>query len=134
MHVFLILLFPVYRLLLYFLGPFIRQYPTLIHLFIHDTGCELFSGAAEMEAVVVKAMRPFKAGQAVLLNDPRPNSEQILATGTLQRENFSDYLLYEVALVPTDQLYTAKREVLRSQDLQVRFQPAAFTICIMYSV
>jgi hypothetical protein len=77
------------------------------------------SGVAEREAVVVKTTRPYKAGQTVLLNDPRPNGEQILATGTLQEENASDFLIYEVSLVPTDKLYTAKREILRAQGLQV---------------
>lgn len=76
---------------------------------------------AEREAVVVKAMRPYQAGQSVLLNDPRPNCEQILATGALQEDNMSDHLLYEAFLVPTDKLYTAKREVLRASDLQARF-------------
>ena len=56
----------------------------------------------------------------MLLNDPRPNGEQILATGTLQEDNMSDYLLYETLLVATDKLYTAKREILQAQNLQAR--------------
>lgn len=69
----------------------------------------------------MKTMRPYKAGQAVLLNDFRPNSEQLLATGSLQEENMSDYILYDAFLVPTDKLYTVKREVLEAQGLKVRF-------------
>lgn len=74
---------------------------------------------AEQEVVVVKATRPFLTGQPVLLDDPRPNAERLLATGTLQDPNFSDYLLFEATLVPSDRLYTSKREVLVAMNMQV---------------
>jgi hypothetical protein len=82
--------------------------------------------AAGREAVALKTMRPYQSGQEVLLNDSRPNGERILAIGTLQDENLSDYLLYETALVPTDRLYTAKREVLLAQGMEARTMAPAF--------
>lgn len=69
---------------------------------------------------MVKATRPFSNGQPVLLDDPRPNAERLLATGTLQDTNFSDYLLFETKLVPSDKLYTSKREVVRAMNMEVR--------------
>lgn len=54
------------------------------------------------------------------LNDPRPNGERLLATGAVQEDNASDYLLFEAELVKSDRLYTSKHEVLQSLGIQVR--------------
>jgi hypothetical protein len=76
---------------------------------------------AESESVIINAPRPFAAGSEVKLNDARPNSERLLATGALQPDNDSNYLLFEAALVPSDKMYSIKREVLQSLNLQVAF-------------
>lgn len=86
---------------------------------------------------MVKATRPFAAGQPVLLDDPRPNSERLLATGTVQDTNFSDYLLFETTLVPSDKLYTSKREVLMAMNMQVGPQaqsPPSGLLCLAFAV
>jgi hypothetical protein len=56
----------------------------------------------------------------VKLTDPRPNNERLLATGALQPNNASNYLLYEAELVSTDRMYSIKKEVLQAMNLQVR--------------
>eukprot|EP00892_Ulva_mutabilis_P004342 jgi/Ulvmu1/227/UM001_0231.1 len=83
----------------------------------NDNGCTV-DYDLEREEVIVKATRPFLKGQPVLLDDPRPNTEKVLATGTLQDTNFSDYLLFEAKLVSSDRLYTSKREVLMAMNMQ----------------
>lgn len=78
---------------------------------------------AESESVIIHAPQAFAAGSEVKLNDARPNSERILATGALQPGNASNYLLFEAALVPTDKMYSIKKEVLQSLNLQVACPP-----------
>jgi hypothetical protein len=76
------------------------------------------SCAAESETVIVTAGRPYRQGQEVFINDLRPNGERLLATGSVERDNPSNYLLFETELVQSDRLYTAKREVLQSMGIQ----------------
>lgn len=86
---------------------------------------------------MVKSTRPFSPGQPVLLDDPRPNSERLLATGTLQDTNFSDYLLFETTLVPSDKLYTSKREVLMAMSMQVGPQQQSLlsaVLCLAFAI
>jgi hypothetical protein len=69
---------------------------------------------------VVRTTRPYRAEQAALLNDARPNGELLLATGAVQRDNPSDCLELPASLVPIDRLYTAKVQVLEAMGMQVR--------------
>lgn len=75
---------------------------------------------AESEEVVVTPTQAIAAGSEVRLNDARPNGERLLATGFIERKNPANFLLYEAELVQTDNLYTAKHEVLQASGLQVR--------------
>eukprot|EP00198_Chlamydomonas_reinhardtii_P007563 XP_001696900.1 rubisco small subunit N-methyltransferase [Chlamydomonas reinhardtii] len=54
------------------------------------------------------------AGSEMLLNDGRPNGELLLATGTLQDNNSSDFLSWPAGLVPADRYYMMKSQVLES--------------------
>jgi hypothetical protein len=68
----------------------------------------------------VTAGRDFARGGEVRLNDGRPNGERLLATGAVQPDNKSNYLLFETELVRSDKLYSSKREVLQSMGIQAR--------------
>lgn len=77
----------------------------------NSNGCTL-DYDQEKKAVVVTATRPYREGQEVLLNDGRPNGELLLATGTLQEGNLSDYLLFGASLLATDKYFTLKQQIL----------------------
>ena len=53
-------------------------------------------------------------GEYVRVFDGRPNLELLLATGTVERDNPSDCVALEFELVPTDRLYSAKRQILEA--------------------
>ena len=65
------------------------------------------------------------------LNDDRPNGERLLATGSVQQNNASNYLLFETELVRTDRLYSSKREILQSMNIEVRTLEAS-TACRLH--
>ncbi|PNW75373.1 hypothetical protein CHLRE_12g524500v5 [Chlamydomonas reinhardtii] len=79
----------------------------------NGNGCDL-DFDPELNAVVVTAVRPYRAGSEMLLNDGRPNGELLLATGTLQDNNSSDFLSWPAGLVPADRYYMMKSQVLES--------------------
>lgn len=82
----------------------------------NNNGCDI-DYDAEQQAVVVTTKRPFRAGQEVMLNDGRPNGEMLLATGTLQDNNTSDFLLFKATLLEADKYYPMKQQILDSMDL-----------------
>lgn len=91
----------------------------LMHHVEQDLRIQRLAPVVAREAVVLKTTRPYQRGQEVFLNDPRPNGERLLVTGSLQEGNLSDFLVYEASLVPTDKIFTAKREVIRALNMQV---------------
>ena len=68
----------------------------------------------ESSSVVLRAARPYSAGQEVQLYDGRPNGELLLATGQLEQGNPADCLTMPAALVAADRLYTSKVQVLEA--------------------
>lgn len=70
-------------------------------------------------SVVLKASRPYAPNQEVLLFDGRPNGELLLGTGQIERNNPSDFLTMAAGLVPSDRLYTAKRQVLTEMGFDI---------------
>ncbi|KXZ52752.1 hypothetical protein GPECTOR_8g143 [Gonium pectorale] len=79
----------------------------------NGNGCDL-DFDAQLNAVVVTAARPYRAGSELLLNDGRPNGELLLATGSLQDSNMSDCLEWPAALLPADRYYMMKSQILES--------------------
>ena len=77
----------------------------------NGNGSEIDYDAAS-KCVVVTAGRPYREGQEVLLNDPRPNGELLMATGTLPNEsNAADFLNFPAALIPADKYFIMKSQV-----------------------
>ena len=67
----------------------------------NGNGCEI-DYDAQSKCVVVTAGRPYREGQEILLNDPRPNGELLMATGTLPESNSADYLEFPASLIQAD--------------------------------
>ena len=67
----------------------------------NSNGCEI-DYDVESKCVVVTAGRPYREGQEILLNDPRPNGELLMATGSLPESNASDYLEFPASLIQAD--------------------------------
>ena len=57
-----------------------------------------------------------------MLQDPRPNSEQLLVWGRVEDNNPNDCLYIEASLVRADRLFQAKQEILASQGLGLKEQ------------
>jgi len=69
---------------------------------------------AERGAVVVRAGRPYREGQEVLLNDPRPNGELLLATGMVPETNMADFIEFPASLIPADRYFSMKTQILET--------------------
>ncbi|KAF5827149.1 Rubisco LSMT substrate-binding-domain-containing protein, partial [Dunaliella salina] len=57
---------------------------------------------------------PLRNGTEILISDPRPNSELILATGRVYPNNPSDFLLWKANLIKTDRYFLLKNQILES--------------------
>lgn len=82
----------------------------------NDNGCDLDYDAGS-GAVVVKAARPYREGQEVLLNDGRPNGELLLCFGTVQDNNLSDCLYFDGELIKADKYFQAKEQLLQAMNM-----------------
>lgn len=63
-------------------------------------------------SVIVRATRPYEAGQEVRLFDGRPSGEVFLATGSIEPANPADCLVLSAGLVAADRLYSQKASIL----------------------
>lgn len=66
----------------------------------------------ETGSVIVRATRPYEAGQEVRLFDGRPSGEVFLATGSIEPANPADCLVLSAGLVAADRLYSQKAAIL----------------------
>ena len=81
----------------------------------NGNGCDIdYDSTAKR--VVVAAGRPYREGQEVLLNDPRPNGELLMATGALpdSGSNTSDFVDFPASLIPADKYFIMKSQILES--------------------
>ena len=65
-------------------------------------------------AVTVVAKRSYKPGETLAIMDDRPNSERVLVLGEFEEGNPQDCLLFDAELIPADQLYQVKEQILGS--------------------
>lgn len=78
-----------------------------------ESGCAL-DYDPERQAAVVTTPRMLRSGTEVLLYDPRPNTELLLATGVVPDVNPADCLAWEAKLLPADRYFMMKSEILQS--------------------
>mmetsp|Transcript_4662 Transcript_4662/g.11038 ORF Transcript_4662/g.11038 Transcript_4662/m.11038 type:complete len:518 (-) Transcript_4662:222-1775(-) len=78
-----------------------------------SAGCTL-DYDADSKSAVLTTPRPLRNGTEILISDPRPNSELILATGRVYASNPSDFLLWKANLIQTDRYFMLKNQVLES--------------------
>lgn len=52
-----------------------------------------------------------RQGEEIAIYDGRPTTEMLLATGSVEESNPSDYLTVQASLVAADRLYMMKKEV-----------------------
>ncbi|GAX73871.1 hypothetical protein CEUSTIGMA_g1321.t1 [Chlamydomonas eustigma] len=76
-------------------------------------GCDV-DYDSESKQVFIKAGRPYREGQEVLLNDVRPNGELLMATGTLPETNTANFINFPAALIPADKYFVMKSQILES--------------------
>eukprot|EP01023_Acetabularia_acetabulum_P050476 TRINITY_DN5467_c0_g2_i1.p1 TRINITY_DN5467_c0_g2~~TRINITY_DN5467_c0_g2_i1.p1 ORF type:complete len:478 (-),score=78.38 TRINITY_DN5467_c0_g2_i1:17-1450(-) len=72
--------------------------------------------------VVVKATRPYRQGQEVMLNDPSSSGEVFMRKGYVDDKNAFDYIYVTADLVQSDKLYRMKKEILQNYGLQTSQQ------------
>lgn len=85
----------------------------------NDNGCDVDFDASR-GVVVVSSNRPYRAGQEVALNDPRPNGELLLATGMLQDNNASDFLMFNAELLAADKYFMMKEQILDQMNMSAK--------------
>ncbi|CAD7695760.1 unnamed protein product [Ostreobium quekettii] len=85
----------------------------------HESGCTVDYNA-DLDAVVVTASKSYRGGEEVSLYYDQPNGERLLALGSLEEQNPSDFLSIDVELVPSDGLFRAKKQILEGLGLQAK--------------
>lgn len=82
-------------------------------MFNHEPGPATSDFLYEDNALVLKAMKPMKAGEQAYMNyGARPNSELLLQQGFVPNNNPSDYILFPMTLLASDSLREVKKQAL----------------------
>lgn len=87
-------------------------------MFNHEPGPATSDFIYEDNGLVLKAMKPMKAGEQAYMNyGARPNSELMLQQGFVPNTNPSDYALFSMTLPESDSLREAKKAALEKAGL-----------------